>query len=226
MLMGVGWWQYQRKPSLYMKELLKSTLSKKYLHSVRDEYTKDMLQSVGIYNVVNTACPTMWKLTPDFCAQIPCKKADSVITTLTDYNKVESLDKELLEILKNNYRTVYIWLQSKGDYEYIKNSENFKGLEIVSPGLKNYDDFLENNDVDYVGTRLHAGIRALNHKKRTIIIAVDNRAREISKTTNLPIIKREEIANKLDRKINECEETAIVLPQSEITEWKAQFKNI
>ena len=67
--------------------LLKILLSKTYLHSVRDEYTKDMLERIGIKNVINTGCPTMWSLTEEHCKQIPIKKSNSVVFTITDYNK-------------------------------------------------------------------------------------------------------------------------------------------
>ena len=50
-------------------------------------------------------------------------------------------------------------------------------------------------NIDYVGTRLHAGIRALQHKKRTIIIGIDNRAIEKAKDFNLTVIDRKNIKN-------------------------------
>ena len=64
-------------------EILDST----YLHSVRDSYTEKKLKQIGIDNVINTSCPTMWRLTEEFCSHIPCKKQDTVVTTITDYRK-------------------------------------------------------------------------------------------------------------------------------------------
>lgn len=225
-LMGVGWWQYQEKPDRYMQRLLKAMLSGRYTHSVRDEYTKKMLNSVGINNVLNTACPTMWGLTEGFCEKIPKNKSGAVVTTLTDYYRADTYDKELLRILTDNYSDVYIWPQSKKDCEYIRQLHLDGKVKILAPGLKHYDEFLKANAVDYVGTRLHGGIRALNHARRSIIISVDNRAVEISKSTNLPVIKREDISERLDRRINSCDATNIVLPQAEIDEWKAQFDGV
>ena len=49
---------------------------------------------------------------------------------------------------------------------------------------------MANTEFDYVGTRLHAGILALNYRKRTLIIAVDNRAAEMKTDINLPVIAR------------------------------------
>src|SRR5690606_13010421 len=75
-LLGVGWRNYQARPNLFTKLLLKTLLNKEYIHSVRDSYTETKLKELGIENVLNTACPTMWKLTPEHCEQIPQKKAD------------------------------------------------------------------------------------------------------------------------------------------------------
>ena len=46
-LVGVGWWQYQKEPNLYTRYLLQRILHREIMHSVRDEYTKNYLQSIG-----------------------------------------------------------------------------------------------------------------------------------------------------------------------------------
>ncbi|HTF31243.1 MAG TPA: polysaccharide pyruvyl transferase family protein, partial [Flavitalea sp.] len=97
-LMGVGWWQYQEKPNSYTQKLLKAVLSRDLIHSVRDSYTMNMLKSIGIENVVNTTCPTLWNLNPQHCSEVPTRKASKVITTLTFYKKNEVFDRRLLEI--------------------------------------------------------------------------------------------------------------------------------
>ena len=104
-LMGVGWWQYQEKPNKYTKYLFNKVLNKTVMHSVRDSYTEKQLKSIGISNVINTACPTMWTLTQEHCKLIPSKKANSVIFTLTDYNVSRELDQALIDVLIKNYTT-------------------------------------------------------------------------------------------------------------------------
>lgn len=221
-LFGVGWWQYQEKPDKYTSRILKRILSNTYLHSVRDEYSKQMLESIGINNVINTACPTMWNLTKEHCANIPTKKSDNVVTTLTNYNTNYDYDNELIKILLSNYKNVYVWLQAIEDYAILKKSPWFNRLHIIPSSLKAYDNLLKEN-IDYVGTRLHGGIRALNMGKRTIIIAVDNRAVEISNDTGLPIIKRENINDDLSTMIQSEFGTEINLPEENIMKWKQQF---
>ena len=152
LLCGVGWFQYQNKPNLINSSILKILLRKDMTHSVRDSYTKKMLNSIGINNVVNTSCPTVWNITPDHLATIPDTKAKYVVTTLTDYNKDIVLDSKLLEILDSNYEKVFFWPQGLGDYEYLMQLvQNIKiNLEIISPNLRSFDFILENEDIDYV----------------------------------------------------------------------------
>lgn len=223
-LLGVGWWQYQEKPNIYTRILYKRILSNKLLHSVRDNYTLRMLKSIGIENVINTACPTMWGLTTDLCEDIPTYKGKDVLVTVTDYNKDEISDKYMFKIIKRNYDKVYVWIQALEDYSYIKKLINLNDIIVIPPTIRSLDDLLRNNNsIDYVGTRLHAGIRALNHKKRTIIIGVDNRALEISKDCNIEVIKREDVKYKLEKKIQSKFVTSIKLPLEEIYIWKSQF---
>lgn len=224
-LLGVGWWQYQKKPNLYTKYLLKKLLSKTTIHSVRDSYTQKMLSDIGISNTINTSCPTTWTLTQEHCKNIPIYKAKNVITTFTDYNKQPISDQKLMNILLENYENVYFWVQGIGDLEYLKtlNIPKIKHLKIIPPKLKNYDQILQNTSVDYIGTRLHAGIRAIQSMKRALIIAIDNRAREISNDIGLNIADRNDFG-KITDFINNGYITDITIPIDDITKWKEQFR--
>jgi hypothetical protein len=93
----------------------------------------------------------------------------------------------------------------------------------VKPSLQALDEILT-IDIDYLGTRLHAGIRALQNKKRTLILAVDNRAIEISKDTNLPVVPRNDWES-ITSWIESAYETRIRLPWSNIDKWKSQFQS-
>ncbi|MCD7889290.1 MAG: polysaccharide pyruvyl transferase family protein [Oscillospiraceae bacterium] len=221
-LCGVGWWQYQEKPNLYTRFLLSNILSKDYLHSVRDEYTRQKLLEIGIDNVVNTGCPSMWSLTEDFCSKIPTKKSSRVIFTVTDYKKDAETDRKMIDILLRNYDEAYVWLQSNSDLPYLKSMIDIGRVHIIPPVLEDYDQFLDEGGVDYVGTRLHGGIRALNHQVRSIIIGVDNRATEISNDTGLKVIQRNKI-NLLESEICSAWKTDIHIPSNNIAKWMNQF---
>ncbi|OJV15954.1 MAG: hypothetical protein BGO21_30510 [Dyadobacter sp. 50-39] len=226
-LFGVGWWQYQDSPNPYTSQLYNNLLSKNFIHSVRDSYTRDKLHSIGIKNVVNTTCPTLWELTPEKCMAIPVKKASDVITTLTFYNKNYEQDRALIGTLQANYRNVYVWIQGFEDLHYLKElAPGMERIVTVNPDLAFYNEALTgNDDIEYVGTRLHAGVRALQLGKRTLIVAVDNRAVEISKDTNLNVIRREDLDKCLNF-INQDYVTDIRLPEEEIQLWKNQFNTL
>lgn len=222
-LMGVGWHQYSKRTNLYTRLLYKKIFSKQYMHSVRDEYTKEKLNEIGITNVINTGCPTLWTLTKEFCKDIPKKKADKVVFTLTDYNKDVENDKKLIEILRKNYKEIYFWVQGADDYEYLQELNELKDIKIIAPNLKSYDKILKKENIDFIGTRLHGGIRALQNKRRTIIISVDNRATELNKNYNIPIIQRDDISH-LEDIINNDLVTDINIPEENIKKWKSQFR--
>lgn len=221
-LCGVGWWQYQGKPDFYTKALLSNILSKDCLHSVRDEYTRQKLLEIGIDNVVNTGCPTMWNLTEDHCSHIPSNKASKVVFTVTNYKQDAVSDKRMVETLLHSYDEVYVWLQNDSDLPYLSSMVDVSRIRVIPPVLKAYDSLLDEGNIDYVGTRLHGGIRALNHQVRSIIIGVDNRAMEISKDTGLKVIPREEI-DLLESIIRSKWQTEIKIPVDSITSWKHQF---
>ena len=223
-LLGVGWGEYQEACTDYSKMIYQTMLNPKMLHSVRDQYTLEKLQQAGFENVLNTGCPTTWALTLDFCRDIPAKKAKNVVATITDYRRDIEKDNELLAILSRNYDNIYLWLQGKHDEEYLKTLNVPGNLTTIPADLQAYESVLNKGNVDYVGTRLHAGIHALNHKIRSIILAVDNRATEMGKDVNLPVIQRSEIAEALEKKINSEFVTDIQIKQDNIESFKAQFR--
>lgn len=223
-LLGMGWWQYQNKPDIYTRMFIRRLLSNKNIHSVRDEYTKKMLNSIGVSAVVNTCCPTTWKLTAAHCSFIPTKKAKNVTVTLTDYNKSRVTDQLLLDALLDSYENIYYWTQGAGDLAYIESFHKHKGrIKLIPPKLNKFDQLLDSEDCDYVGTRLHAGIRAIQRKKRTLILAVDNRATEISEDVSLNVKPRGDISA-IQGFISGHYETRLKIPFDEINRWKAQFQ--
>ena len=206
---------------MYTQLLLKTALSGRYIHSVRDEYTKKQLELAGIRNVVNTGCPTMWRLTPALLSGIPTRKADVALCTVTDYNRDPATDAQFLSTVKRLYRKVIIWPQGSKDIEYL--SELRVDAEILPHSFDAFLEFL-NSDVhfDYIGTRLHAGIRCLNARKRSIVIMVDNRAREISRDTGLACVARGDIPA-LEQWIRCPRPVELKLNTEAIAMWKGQF---
>ena len=222
-LLGVGWRRYQRSPSLYTKILLKRILSSNYLHSVRDSYTKKILDSIGIRNVINTGCPTLWGINEEHCKKIPTSKAENVVFTLTKYNKNKNKDEELLKIIRSEYDKKFFWPQGLGDLDYLRSLTDPSDITIIRPSVRSYSILLSSIDsIDYVGTRLHGGIHSLKNVRRTIIIGIDNRAIEMGNDFCLPVIQRDQ-PEELYQKICDGLDIKIELPKGNIKKWKRQF---
>ena len=210
----------------YSKRFWRKILNSDFPHLVRDRESVDFLRGLGLQGK-NLGCPTLWLLTKEHCKEIPPKKANAVITTLTAYNPDFKRDLRMFKILFEYYKKVYIWPQGIEDFLYL--NKILKVIKytplVIPPKLEDYDRFLISNEVDYVGTRLHAGIRALQHKKRTIIISIDNRARSFSRDFKIHSLERENI-DKLPDLINFEFETKISIPEKEIKKYLMQFKKL
>lgn len=214
------------KTNAYTRFMYKHMLSSEFIHSVRDERSKEYVESLGL-KAINTGCVTMWSLTPDFCSQIPSKKSDEVVFTLTapsETDPKDDRDQIIIDILRRNYSKVYYWPQAFLDRNYINKFSNTEGIEILEVSKSVYDDFLQTHDADYVGTRLHGGIYAMRHKRRAIIISIDERARGINESNNLNCVDKNNLEG-LEPLIQSEFQTTIKMNQDAIETWKKQFKS-
>lgn len=209
------------KTNKYTSLLYKKLLSHNYFHSVRDERTKKYLESLGL-KALHTGCVTMWMLTPEFCKKIPKCKSNRVVFTLTAKSVIDPLDQKLINILNRNYSKVFFWVQGDEDYQYLHKFSNIENIQIIPPTKQAYHEILLEEDLEYVGTRLHAGVYAMRHAKRSIILVIDERAREINKANNLNCIEKENI-DQLESYINSEFSTDIRMPLDVIEQWKSQF---
>lgn len=220
-LVGVGTGNIKGRTGIYTRRLYDQILSHKYKHSVRDEKTKEFLQQLGL-QAINTGCPTMWGFTDDFCRQVPQERSSRVVFTLTDYCKDKKADQYLIDTLQKEYKEVYVWLQGAFDAEYYESFSRTEKIHVISSSVDAYSKLLSEDDLDYVGTRLHAGMFALQHKKRTIVIAVDHRVRDMKADYNIPTVERASLKD-LSKTINSTFATRINIREDAIEEWKSQF---
>lgn len=223
-LLGVGWWQYQRSPNIWTRIFLRRVLHPQFEHSLRDAYSVNQLRRAGLPNAKNTSCVTLWEFDETKQASIPRERSGAVVTTLTDYKPDPQRDRAMLSLLASKYDKVYLWLQGSRDYKYFV-SLGFEGVEIIDPQLLAYDDLLSSNiGLDFVGTRLHAGIRAMKSGRRSIILGVDNRAQEISKSVGLKVHPRNQGTAALSELISSEFPTVLTLPWVEIAAWRAALR--
>lgn len=219
-LLGVGWQQYGGPADFATRLFFRRVLSRGLLHSVRDMHTYEHMKEI-IPNVVYTACPTMWMLDRQRCRQIPVRKARHAVFAVTYYRPAPEHDRAVFNLLQRHYETVYFWPQQAQDTQYLRDI-GVTGFVPIPPEIREYDRLLQEVDVDFVGARLHGGIRALQHRRRALIIPVDNRAAEISVSTDLPVASRTD-AEAIEQWILNPKPTILTLPTAAIEEWKSQF---
>lgn len=217
-LLGVGWWQYDNEPNALSEFLWKRILSKG-AHSVRDEYTQGILKSIGIAGEY-TACVTMWDLAPT--TKFSEKRPSSVLMTVTDYHRDAVSDSKLIRGLRARYENVVAWPQSIRDVKYLQTLD--RSMQLLDPKLSSFNDALKSGEFDYVGTRLHAGVRALQVGVKSTIVAVDNRAREIARSTGLPVIGRGlKVADW--SLVDDRNELRLVIPGQGVERWRESFEH-
>jgi polysaccharide pyruvyl transferase WcaK-like protein len=227
-LMGVGWRSHRRRQTdWYTRWLLRRVLSGSHIHSVRDSYAERKLKEVGFERVLNTGCHTTWSLTETHCATIPRARGEEVVVVLTDYSPDPERDRHLLDLCLKMYGKVHFWPQGTGDLAYLRELGYLDRVDIVSPSLAAYRRILADagRSLDYVGTRLHGGIYALRHRRRSLIIGVDHRANEMGRDLNLPVIDRYAKPGDVEEMVGADRAIEVKLPLDKIQEWKRQFLN-
>ena len=219
-LFGVGWQQYAGESDAATRLFFRTVLSRTWLHSVRDMHTYEKLRE-HVPGVIYTGCPTMWDFDEARCRTVSMRKARDVVFAVTYYRPAHALDRRVFEILKSRYERVFFWPQQALDVPYMREL-GVDGYIPIKPDVAEYNRLLASEDVDFVGARLHGGIRALHHGRRAAIIPVDNRATEIGRSTALSVISREDPAA-IERWIDHPGPTRIIMPWGAIERWKAQF---
>jgi Polysaccharide pyruvyl transferase len=223
-LMGTGWGAYEIAPNGYGRWVCRTILAQDRWHSVRDAYTQRMAsEGLAVPRVVNTACPTMWCLTDERLAKIPTSRGDECLFALTDYARDAQRDGELIRTLSAHYGgRLLFWPQGHGDLDHAR-SLGYTGRVLDRSFAALLSLLASGARVDYVGTRLHAGILCLEHGVRSLILSVDNRAREIAADTGLPVVERGN-REALERWIEQPAPTRLRLPWQDIDRWRDQFR--
>lgn len=214
--MGVGWWQYQATVNSMSRRVWKNLLTAG-TNSVRDAYTAERLGEMGV-DAINTSCPTVWRLPAStaFSSVAPAR----VLMTITDYHKDPQRDTRLIRGLQDRYDEVWVWPQGARDREYLSGID--KDVKFIGPALSDFDDALASKEVDYVGTRLHAGVRALQHGVRSTILAIDNRATEISRDIGLPVMSNALTESDWSQ-VDSRSPANLCIPHAAIGKWKEKL---
>jgi polysaccharide pyruvyl transferase WcaK-like protein len=215
--LGVGWHSYERRVWPFNQALFGS-FANSPVHSVRDSYTQKKLETFGVRSI-NTSCPTLWNC-KDFAQSLA--KPSHLICTLTYYRRNKKRDTRFLELVAQQSVELgcktFFWPQSRGDIDYFHLLNVDRGqFEILPSSLSEFESLLSGGAV-YVGTRLHAGIHALNNGVPAFIFAIDNRALEISNDVGLPIFTGEDEFHLPDEYASK-----LTIPHKEIAQFKSNI---
>ncbi len=192
-LFGVGAQYDSKRINSRQRQLLSRLLSNNYLHSVRDEAAIRIVTDCGARGL-NTSCPTLWNFLGGRI--FPPIQSDTVCFSLTHYLP-NLIDRIFIDILSDLYRKLFFWPQQIEDIKYLKKLVKTEDIRIIPPNLRAYETFLSETKCDVIGSRLHGGIHAMKYGCRSIVIALDNRARGIGNDTDLPVIERKDVPKKL-----------------------------
>lgn len=222
---GVGWSDRAQRSNVFGRWFYRKALHSEQFHAVRDSYTESVMKSLGWRNVLNTSCPTLWNISDEHLARIPKDRGKDVVTTITDYRKDVSNDRLMLEGLKKTYRKVYFWPQGSLDAKYFSELA-VSGVEPIGSRLEDYNSLLESeSSLDYVGTRLHGGIRALQKGRRTIIVGIDSRSFAIGEDTGLVVVNRNAADSLPDICTTEIP-MKVKLPVEQINRWREGLRKV
>jgi polysaccharide pyruvyl transferase WcaK-like protein len=219
--LGVGWRQYQENMTRRSRMMMDYMTHPVVPVSARDQYTASKLRNAG-YAAINTGCPTMWKLPQTLPA---LGNRDECVFTFTDYNPDKELDVAILASLAKKYSAVHVWPQSAKDQQNLTSLDLPENTFRLSRGICSLDNAIAGRD--YVGTRLHAGIRSAQTGASALVVAVDNRAMEISRDTGFPAVDRKKGLAAFEEvyEATSATQSSITLPLKDIAEWTEKFRS-
>ena len=225
-LCGVGWWQYQDEPDAVTRWFYDRVLARTGPHSLRDAYSLGHLRRCGLGELYNTSCPTLWQLQGRQTGREGNAKV--CLLTLTDYSR-SAADDDLIRTLVRLYpEGIVFFPQGSHDLDYISSLSAFaecrNHIELLGHTPASLDELAGRATWDHVGTRLHAGIWSLEQGHSSLILCVDNRAKEIAAETGLAVVERDDMPG-IERWHAGRHEGAgsISLPLDVIARWKERL---
>jgi hypothetical protein len=218
---GAGWQNDATQLSRENTPIMRRAFHRTALHAVRDQPAADNLAKLGL-SVLNASCPTLWALDAAATARIPASRAPEAVVTVTAYRNRPAEDAAFLRRVTESYRKVWFYPPMQS---FISHRERigFGDLPRIRATTAEYTRFFAENDIDYIGSRLHGGIRALQTGKRSLILQADNRARDIAAHTGLPSVRLDDLAG-IRAWIEAPAPTVLRLPETAIAAWKTQFR--
>lgn len=184
------------------------------LISVRGNFTRDWLRSIGIENVVTTGCPSLYM---NIFEQTKIPEDGDLIFQATRYEMTQSflarngINRRLFEF-SGQFNCPMIYQSEPEEMELITSGDSLSSLSAETRDLLTrlykYED---SSDLEYflrtrgkvfynladwsrfisqhkavIGTRLHGSIIALNSGRRAVLIPHDSRTAEVASFAGIP----------------------------------------
>ncbi|MDF2805335.1 MAG: hypothetical protein K0S43_281 [Cellulosimicrobium sp.] len=214
--LGVGWWQYQRAGIDPVSAAWLRALAGTTPWAVRDEYSLAKLRRARV-PAVHTSCPTLWGVEKQVLPSVERR----VVATFTDYNQDPLADERLVRELVEHFDEVLFWPQGPGDPEYVDHVRRGAGA-VLGSGLEELDAVLAEPGTAYVGLRLHGGIRAMQRGVPSLVLSIDNRAREIARSVGLRAPSRH-AARTYRADLRSGETVSVGVPREAVDGWRARW---
>lgn len=227
-LIGAGWNNYDQPPDWATKIYYRKILNKEYYQSLRDNYSVNQLNHIGLNKNLNTCCPTAWNLNTDFVNKFN-PKLNTILYTVNGFHNIRKIDENIIEIIfRSEPKDIFFFPQTTLDIEYFSTLEiykkNKKRFKIMGLRIEELLHLLKSIKLNYIGARLHSGIRCLKENNPTLILGFDNRAFEINKDTKLNVVDFTDLNTINNWVMGKYIPPLIELPKANILLWKNQFK--
>lgn len=197
-LLGVGQHSYEPRRWPLNKLLWTSVLDDSSIHLLRDQQCCESILSLG-RNALNSGCITLSAVVPFVVHNL--EKIENIVFTLTYYRENIDRDKAFVQYLYSLEKNIYFWPQDYQDIEYLKSLRSDCNFNYLEPNIESFTVALDSNSM-YIGTRLHAGIHALNLKVPSFIYLIDNRSIEMKKDQRIIGFESLDNLNELLKKNN------------------------
>lgn len=202
------------------QRLLKISSDRSNLISARGEFTCDVLNKLGIYNVVPTGCPSMLlagRAGPKFVKQA---NLDNVLlhSTRHGFNRANSFQTWLYReamrndwsiLLQSEHADIYYALDKTGNPEIISKADPIlkevygtDNIDIIAKFLRDrgvffsgYENWISGMEryTFCIGSRIHGTVASIISGTPSVLIAHDSRTLELASAMHIPYILSKDI---------------------------------
>ncbi|MCZ0717299.1 polysaccharide pyruvyl transferase family protein [Aerococcus kribbianus] len=167
--------------------------------SVRDAYTKTILNNSGIHNVLLTGCAS-WYVPDCFDYDLRIKEVKKIAITPAQDVRFSQMSKDMMKTVQEEYpeaEIICVFHRGIGKEDQFTSAEDAKNTQDLadyaqSLGINSYDiafsydNYAIYDDVDmHIGFRLHAHLYFLSYRKPSLMLHEDGRGKSMSDTIGL-----------------------------------------